>query len=289
VTPFLLEQLDQFARRKKKPSQLQSCDVIQLDGYHAFRRKLPYLKFLSKCIETYHSEYSIRRSGPIYTPHRIAVSKYIQQKLKISSRVIYQGVPLPDLNSEVEKIFDVAIIGRFHPVKNHRLFLDICENLFTVQGKLRVLVIGFDSNDKQYSKMIQKRIEHLQTLGLQIETTGRLNYGEIYNYLQRTRTLLITSKSEGFGRMAIEAMACSVPVVANPVGGLLEIIKDGETGFLALKDNVDSFTHLTFGLLNDAVLHEYLGSQSREYVKKNFSIERMLSDYEAIYLEIGVA
>ena len=289
VTPTLLEELDQYATRKPKPSQLQSCDVIQLDGYHPMHRKLPYLRSFSNCIETYHSSYSIRRSGPVYAPHRIAVSKYIQHKLKTSSRLIYQGVPLPDQKIEENKIFDVAIIGRFHPVKNQLLFLDICENLFKVLGKLSVLIIGFDSNDRHYSNSIQTRIEHLQTLGLKIATTGRRTQEEIYEYLRQTRTLLVTSRDEGFGRMAIEAMACSVPVVANPVGGLLEIIKDGSTGYLAIKDNIDSFTHRTIGLLSNPVLCKNLGSQGRAHVEQYFSLEKMLNNYEGTYLEIGTA
>lgn len=289
VTPTLLEELDQYATRKLKPDQLQSCDVIQLDGYHPIHRKLPYLRSFSKCIETYHSSYSIRRSGPVYTPHRTSVSKYIQQKLKISSRLIYQGVSLPDQIGEENKIFDVAIIGRFHPVKNQLLFLNICENLFKVLGRLRVLIIGFDSNDRHYSNSVQTRIEHLQTLGLKITNTGRRTHEEIYEYLSQTRTLLVTSRDEGFGRMAVEAMACGVPVVANPVGGLLEIIKDGDTGYLAIKDNINSFTHLTVGLLSDPALCKNLGSHGRAYVEQCFSLEKMLNEYEATYLEIGAA
>ena len=45
------------------------------------------------------------------------------------ARLIYYGIPLPSLNSSIDRSFDLAILGRIHPVKQHLLFLKICEQL----------------------------------------------------------------------------------------------------------------------------------------------------------------
>jgi glycosyltransferase involved in cell wall biosynthesis len=86
--------------------------------------------------------------------------------------------------------------------------------------------------------------------------------------------------------MAIEALACGVPVVANPVGGLLEIVRPGETGFLGGQDNIASLVEPTMRLLEDETLRQAMGQCGRAFVQDRFSLERMVADYEILYRQI---
>ena len=54
----------------------------------------------------------------------------------------------------------------------------------------------------------------------------------IVDYLSASDVLLLPSEQESFGLAALEAMACEVPVIASRVGGIPEVVTDGETGFL---------------------------------------------------------
>jgi len=123
--------------------------------------------------------------------------------------------------------------------------------------------------------------------GLHIHMTGDVPQEAVFTWLAQTRVLLVTSQSEGFGRMAVEALACGVPVVANPVGGLLEILSDGQTGFLARLDDARSFADLTSRLLEDEELRQRMGQQGRSMVKSRFSLEAMLDAYAALYREVS--
>jgi len=287
AVPTLLSALNTAAVYVNQPRRLLTCDVIQLDGYHNLRRKLPYLLVFHRCIETYHSYYSIQRSGPVYAPHRVAISQAIQAKLKRTSRMIYQGVPMPTVDWEAPRPFDVAILGRIHSVKQHILFLEICERLYQQRRTLNVLILGGHPGPSAYQEKIDSEIARLQHAGLNIFLTGYLDSSAVYTQLAQAKIMLVTSASEGYGRMAVEGLACGLPVVANPVGGLLEIVQDGQTGFFARSNDASSFTELANRLLDDPSLCQSLGCQGRADVEKRFSYEAMLNAYETLYQQVA--
>jgi glycosyltransferase involved in cell wall biosynthesis len=288
VQPALKAALDEVAQAVRHPWDLWRADVIHLDGYHSLRRKLLYLPRWGSCVETYHSVFSVRRAGPFYPRHRVAVSEAVLESLPVSTQIIYYGIPLPPASTdEAEKRFDVVIVGRIHPVKNHQLFLAVCEELYRRRGRCSALLIGGHPQPGPYQRGIDTEIERLRTLGINLQLTGDLPPEALWKWLSQARVLLVTSHSEGFGRMAVEAMACGVPVVANPVGGLLGIIQPGKTGLLAEKDHVNSFVEETIRLLEDETLRCAMGQRGRALAEERFSLDRMVTDYETLYHEIA--
>ncbi len=283
----LLTSLESVAELVTNPRNLQACDVIQLDGYHNLRRKLPYFQVFHKCVETYHSSYSIRRSGPFYAPHRVAISKAIQAALKRSSQVIYQGVPMPEVDWEANRPFDVAILGRIHPVKQHLLFLEICELLYQQRGSLNALLVSGHPRPSSYQEKVDNEIVRLQQTGVNIFLTGYLESSAVYAQLAQAKILLVTSESEGYGRMAVEGLACGLPVISNPVGGLLEIIESGQTGYFAELNNASSFAKYANLLLDNPSLCQAFARRGRADVEKRFSYEAMLDAYENLYHQVA--
>jgi len=148
------------------------------------------------------------------------------------------------------------------------------------------LLIGGHPRPGLYQQEIDAEVKRLQEIGVHLHLAGDVPPDDLWRWLSQARVLLVTSHSEGFGRMAIEALACGVPVVANPVGGLLEIVRPGETGFLAERDNAASFVEQTVRLLEDKALRQAMGQRGRTFVEENFSLERMVTDYEVLYRKI---
>jgi len=290
AVPSLLSELTAIAESVSRPKELLRKDIIQIDGYHNLRRKIPYLLRYSRCVETYHSIYSIRRSGPIYAPYRVSISQAVQDALHHSSEVIYPGIVLPDadriLAMEGNKEFDIAILGRIHPVKGHLLFLRVCEALFHQRGHLQALMIGGHPLTGPYQEQVDAEIQRLRGLGVRLHTTHDIPAKKVFTWLMRSRVLLVTSESEGFGRMAIEALACYLPVVINPIGGLTEIVLDGKTGFWAEYNNPTSFANLANRLLEDSSLRQQLGQQGRLHVEQHFSLQAVTDQYERLYRRV---
>lgn len=94
------------------------------------------------------------------------------------------------------------------------------------------------------------------------------------------------SRSEGFPLAVVEAMLASLPVVATRVGSVAEAVKNGETGFVVDKDDVDGFSNALRRLRDDTVLRDRLGKRGREIAQRNFTVEQMVKRYENLWREL---
>lgn len=88
---------------------------------------------------------------------------------------------------------------------------------------------------------------------------------------------------EPFGLVALEAMMAGAPVVASHSGGLAEIVRDGQTGFLVPPGDVDALAEALFRLLRDRQLSERFGQAGRELVLAEFSETRMVDRFVELY------
>lgn len=96
---------------------------------------------------------------------------------------------------------------------------------------------------------------------------------------------LIPSETESFGLAALEAMACGVPVIASNVGGLPEVVKDNETGFLCEMGDIDKMAEKSLYLLsNDDIWQQF--SKNARLLAENYTIERILHQYESLYKSV---
>ena len=76
--------------------------------------------------------------------------------------------------------------------------------------------------------------------------------------------------SESFGVAVIEASACALPVVVSDVGGLPEVVRDGETGLIVPRDDVPALQAALKRLVLDAALRERLGQGGRAHVEREY-------------------
>jgi N-acetyl-alpha-D-glucosaminyl L-malate synthase BshA len=98
--------------------------------------------------------------------------------------------------------------------------------------------------------------------------------------------LLLPSETESFGLVALEAMACEVPVVASRTGGLPEVITDGREGYLVDPGNIDEMAKRAISILIDESKRTEMGKRAREKAHANFCSEKIISMYEEYYQRI---
>jgi glycosyltransferase involved in cell wall biosynthesis len=97
--------------------------------------------------------------------------------------------------------------------------------------------------------------------------------------------LILPSHAEGFGYVLIEAMAAAKPIVATNVGGIPEIVKQGETGFLIGARQPHQLAEAIVTVLQNETLQRRLGNNGREVVLERFALESMVSHIESIFLD----
>ena len=97
---------------------------------------------------------------------------------------------------------------------------------------------------------------------------------------------LLTSVSEGIPLAVIEAMAASLPVVATRVGGVGEVVRDGETGFLAPAGDPAALAEHVLRIATDPALGKQMGRQGCARARGLFSEEQMHAQYLQFYQEM---
>ena len=100
------------------------------------------------------------------------------------------------------------------------------------------------------------------------------------------------SRAEAFGLVTLESLACGTPVVAFGVGGAIELVRPGLTGYLAEPENAQDLTNGIVQLLEDESLRSAMGGRGREMVLEEYTLELYAQRYVALYRQLlhgGVA
>ena len=172
----------------------------------------------------------------------------------------------------------VIHVSNFRPVKRVtaavEVFARVCR---TVPAHL--LMVG-DGPDLDNASRLAKTLgvdDLVHFVGEQDQVRALLSISDVF---------LLPSSQESFGLAALEAMACEVPVVASRVGGLPEVIQDGETGFLHPPDDLDGMAASTVMLLTDEALHGRIVEAGRRLVRAKFCDQKIVPLYERYYEEV---
>jgi N-acetyl-alpha-D-glucosaminyl L-malate synthase BshA len=94
---------------------------------------------------------------------------------------------------------------------------------------------------------------------------------------------LLPSTSESFGLSALEALASGVPVVGTRTGGLPEVVRDGETGFLCTVGDVEGMAEAAVRLLRDRQRWEAMSTLAAADARERFALNNIVAEYEAFY------
>jgi glycosyltransferase involved in cell wall biosynthesis len=95
--------------------------------------------------------------------------------------------------------------------------------------------------------------------------------------------LVLTSDNEGTPNVVMEAMASGLPVVASRVGGVPELVRDGETGFVLAADDEEGMAAKLQRLIGDRDLRERMGRQARRYMESFHALNRLPGYLGSLY------
>jgi N-acetyl-alpha-D-glucosaminyl L-malate synthase BshA len=108
----------------------------------------------------------------------------------------------------------------------------------------------------------------------------------VESVLCKADLFLLPSASEAFGLAALEAMACGVPVVGSIVGGLPELVTNGEVGYLEPIGDVGAMARRTLDILSDETLHRKMSKKAREIAVEKFNTEKIVGQYKDFYRRV---
>ena len=169
-------------------------------------------------------------------------------------------------------------ISNFRPVKRVTDTIRILEKvLLEIPAKL--ILVG-DGPDRSECERLCRQLglfEKVKFLGKQDGLVEILNSADVF---------LIPSQSESFGLAALEAMACGLPVVSSSVGGLPELIRHNETGFIAEIGDIDRMAKYVVELLSNDRKYKLFSENSRNRSVSKFDKSIVVPLYEEYYKRI---
>ena len=210
-------------------------------------------------------------------------SSVYQMNLSKYKNKIYNGARFVDDNKfKVEKELKkrgklLGYIGRFSKEKGIMNFVDAIPMLLRKDKGIEFLLVGG-------GLLTDKIKETLEENGVydKVKLTGWIPHDELSKYLNELKLFVLPSYTEGLPNVVLEAMACGTPVLATPVGGIPDVIKDGETGFIMEDNTPECIARNIIRVLNHPNLDEIV-KNARKRIEEEYTYEAALKRYRTIF------
>ncbi|KAI9134457.1 glycosyltransferase [Acaryochloris sp. CCMEE 5410] len=224
-----------------------------------------------------------------------AVAKFMEASRHVPSHlidVIPNGVPLekfreiePHTNNSWKDQFSISnkhhlvgIVGRLHPIKGHKFFLDAASIVLKSYPNVSFLIVG----DGDLRTELQ---EQAQSLGIADSVIFTGFRSDAFSIISEMDILVISSLSEGGPLTLFEAMAAGTAVIATNVIGLSHFVKPGESGYLIPSKDAEALANKILELLLDPELCNKMGHNAKAIISQhdnNRTVRLIEKCYEAV-------
>jgi glycosyltransferase involved in cell wall biosynthesis len=176
----------------------------------------------------------------------------------------------------------IGIIGRFAPIKNHDFFFDMIESILPrITKKVKIFVVGDGTEREKIEERVKKiNSKHNNIIKLTSWVT------DIARFNSAMDIICLTSKNEGTPVSLIEAQAGGIPVVTTDVGGVRDIIVEGDTGYIVPKDDISPFGERLLDLIENEKKREKMSQNGWNHVKEKFHYETLVRNMDKFYQEL---
>lgn len=249
---------------------------------------LSRIKLLRDLAYVLYNFFTIQREIVLHSNKTVAVSNFVKNLLIDETfaddkhiEVIYNGVD-PELYKK-HLVSDsisrpVNLISTSRIVRSKGLFVLIDALQILSDSNWRLSLMGDGEDMAELQKYVVAK-----GLSSKVNFIGRVLPEKIAEYLLDADIFVLPSiRIEGFPMTVIEAMMASVPVVASKIGGIVDAVDDGITGYLVKPGDVESLTQTLEKLLYNKDARETMGANGRIKAIKEFSLDTMLDKYEAV-------
>ncbi|MEM9255726.1 MAG: glycosyltransferase family 4 protein [Pseudomonadota bacterium] len=218
-----------------------------------------------------------------------AVADHYAKNLRLSNiTVIHNGISraqrdanYPDEVSQQRDSFHIVMPGRLVPEKGHRICLEAMRELVARGRNCQLTLAG----GGPLESALRQRLAELN-LDESVTITGSLSHAELLMTMSGADVIAVPSMAEGFGLVAIEAMALRKPIVVSDVGGLTEIVEHEKTGLIVPAGDSRLLAAALDQYLCDPGARSRFGLAGRQRVLENFTADATARKLRRVYEDI---
>jgi len=281
---------------------IKGIDIVHVHGGDiiSFKRKFYYVKIarLTKCKVIYHHHGADFMSQYKYlskkwkdrvkrTFERVDLLICLSESWRESIQRIAPGATIEIIPNciELPNIFGekanthvrLTFLGLIGDRKGIFDLIRVVKRLIEEAHQIRLTIGGNGETKRLLREIKELEIENA------VKYCGWIGYKERDSILRETDIFVLPSYAEGMPMSILEAMAYSVPVVSTFVGGIPELVLDGETGFLFESGDLDEMYRKIAYLIQDEKLRKKMGRKGRELIRTNHNIQQATQKVSAIY------
>ncbi len=226
-------------------------------------------------------KYSFKNSENLFSTSNI-IDDHIKNEFNCRTTIIPFGVDtnlFKPIKAMKGKPIKIGIIKSLEPYNGIEYLIDA----FNILMKKKILdvelkILGEGSNAKKLKK-------YVNNLGLNdhVIFEGQIKHTDIVPYYNELSIFACPSLRESFGVSVLEASACGLPVIANNIGGLKDIVVHGKTGYLIDTLNIKEFAFYLEKLILDNDLRKKMGKNGRNFTKEKYEwsncVDSLISNY----------
>jgi glycosyltransferase involved in cell wall biosynthesis len=177
--------------------------------------------------------------------------------------------------------FVITMVASFTMPKDYKSLITVAVNMLSKKIPLMVNLIGDGPERSEVEGLVPNNYKSEFVFHGVISNPERV-------LMESHVGVLLNKKghSEGYSNTVMESLAAALPTVCTLTGGNVEMVSEGFNGYLIQHEDVAHLEEVLTSLFYNNVLREELGKQAREFAEKQFSMERVLSDYLNIYSEV---
>ena len=173
----------------------------------------------------------------------------------------------------------IGIVANFSPVKDHALFVQTAELLIKRRADVHFLMVGSGPLVGAIEGLIDER-------GMGSSFTRVAAFAEMPDLYALMDVSVLCSKAEGCPNVIMESMAAGRPVVAADVGGVAELVRDGDTGRLIRSRSAGDFADAIEWVLDHPDESRAMAERAGQFVRTELTGERMIESYRRLYAEL---
>jgi glycosyltransferase involved in cell wall biosynthesis len=203
-------------------------------------------------------------------------------------RAIHNGLDLPHFVSNVDRTAEptaalrdrefIVSVATFEHKKGLDVLLRAFAELRSAHPRLALVLVGRTSPVEAELRMLARELH----VAGDVFFYADVPHSQIGLFLERARVFCLASRSEPFGIALLEAAAYHLPVVASRVGGIPEVVIEGETGLLVEPGDAQALAAALDRVLRDGALARGLAERFHQRVAARFSWRRAYDDYRAL-------
>lgn len=261
--------------------------IYTAHGFHFFKGNNPLKNFIFKTIEKHYSRYTTALVTINEEDYLASQNFFAKRNYKINGI----GIDLDKYSVKKDfardkfrenlglkkEDFVIISIGELNKNKNTFRLLEVMKNI--EECNIKYVVCG-------QGPLKEKYVEYIKTNHLEEKVKMVGFRKDIPELLSMSDAFIMPSYREGLSKSMMEAMSIGLPIIASKIRGNVDLVTDGENGFLCDTEDNASYQEKIVKLANDKNLQEKFSKANKEKIKK-YSIQKVIEQLDKVYENIG--